>query len=365
MNIGNAAASSVEAGAVTLNGGSQVTIGDLTAHNAVVVDNAGTLLQLLGDYSQSAGDFRLSGAATFDVNGTFNKTGAGEFHLFGGSTFDIGVPAASSIEAGAVTVRTGYTVSIGELTAHDNVDITENGTLVHVLGDYMQDGGFFAINFGGDFDVDGTFIKTGTGGFFLVGGGSFEIGNPAASSVEAGAVTVRTGYTVSIGELTAHDNVDITENGTLVHVLGDYMQDGGFFAINFGGDFDVDGTFIKTGTGGFFLVGGGSFEIGNPAASSIEAGDTHIDTGTVTLGDFIARGNFDVNNPGVLVHLLGDYQQTNGQFHVFQNATVRVDGTFTKTGTGPFIIDSGGSLVLTNPAASSIEAGDTHIDTGT
>jgi hypothetical protein len=58
-------------------------------------------------------------------------------------------------------VYQGSQVTIGEVTAHGNVEVANTNSLLHVLGDYMQTGGDFRVFAAGNFDVDGTFAKMG------------------------------------------------------------------------------------------------------------------------------------------------------------------------------------------------------------
>ena len=137
----------------------------------------------------------------------------------------------------------------------------------------------------------------------------------------------------------------INNPGVSVHLLGDYAQTDGLFSLFSNASLQVDGAFTKSGNG-TFEIHSPNFSIGDPAASSIEAGASQIDSGSVTLGDFIARDNFLVNNPGVSVHLVGDYEQTGGYFQVISNAHLEVDGDFTKTGEGDFLVDFDASLTV-------------------
>ena len=134
------------------------------------------------------------------------------------------------------------------------------------------------------------------------------------------------GKSVTLGDVTSHDGLLVEGTNGQLHVLDDYIQDGGDFMAVGDAIIRVDDTFTKTGNGAFGIHSP-NFSIGNPAASSIEAGDVHIDVGSTTVRDFTAHGNVTINNPGVSVHLLGDYAQTDGSFSLFSNATLQVDGT--------------------------------------
>lgn len=83
----------------------------------------------------------------------------------------------------------------------------------------------------GTLDVDDIFTKTGSGRFELTNSGTLAIGNVAASSVEAGTFRISDGNQLTIGDVTILDDTEVHLSGTLLHVLDDYLQDGGSLSI--------------------------------------------------------------------------------------------------------------------------------------
>ena len=270
LNIGNAAASSVEAGEVLINGGSQVTIGDLTAHDGLLLQSSNGQLHVLGDYFQVGGDFRVAdGANNLTVDGTFTKTGNGYFHVHN-SDLILANPATSSVEAGLVWII-AKSVSLGDVTSHDGLLVEGTNGQLHVLDDYTQDGGDFRVAAGGgNLTVDGTFTKTGNG-YFHVHNSDLILANPATSPVEAGLVWI-IAKSVSLGDVTSHDGLLVEGTNGQLHVLDDYTQDGGDFRVAAGGgNLTVDGTFTKTGNG-YFHVHNSDLILANPATTPLKRG---------------------------------------------------------------------------------------------
>jgi hypothetical protein len=357
FNIGNALASSVETGTMTINGGSQVTVENVIVHDIVELSNSGTLLHALGDFAQGGGSLLLNGDAAFEVDGIFTKTGSGDFSVHS-PHFSIGNAAASSVEAGAFEITSGIELAIGEVITHGNVDIRHEDSSLRVLGDYYQNAGDFRVWFGGNIDVDGTFTKTGSGSFEVVHTSSTF--NAAQSYIEAGVVNIRDATQVTVGEMLVHGNTDVHHPDTVLHILGDYIQDNGYFSQS--GDFIVDGVFTKTGNGDFISVGSDQFHLANLGASSVEAG--HVEIGfeaSVMLGELTTHNDTRVFATGTSLHILGNYTQDEGGFYAYQGASFQVDGTFTKTGMGEFVTHGNGKFIVGNPTGSSVEASNVEI----
>jgi hypothetical protein len=155
--VGNVAVSTIDTGPLTINGGSDVTIGALTAANNAFIRGAGSSLQVTNDYEQTGGRFSVFGDGVVDVAGTF--------------------------------------FSDVEMTAADP------GTMLRVAGDFQQTAGAFEVHGTAGFEVDGSFQYAGND--FRVVNASFNVGNVAASSVDAGLLTINGGAGVAVGSMSA------------------------------------------------------------------------------------------------------------------------------------------------------------------
>ena len=336
----------------------------------------GERLLAFGGTLNFAGDVNLDGELWMQqLNGWGNpvvnipgaltmNSPSGQFTVVAGADLNIGSPGGSSITAGFISIRDGATISLNEMIVHDNFNVGNVASL-HILTDFEQDGGDFVVNQNSTFTVDGTFTKTGNGRFEVnFSDTNFVIGNPAGSSVEAGVVSIRDGIDMTLNEMIVHDNFNVGNVASL-HILTDFEQDGGDFVVNQNSTFTVDGTFTKTGNGRFEVnFSDTNFVIGNPAGSSVEAGVVSIRDGIdMTLNEMIVHDNFNVGNVASLL-ILTDFEQDGGNLYLLEQGSLRVDGTFTKTGNGEFQNNNGSSLQLANPSSSSVEAGYVRIADG-
>ena len=357
FSVGNPSGSSVQTGNVAINGGSQVTLGTLSASDNVDINDAGSLLHVLGNYSQTAGGFNVN-TASFQTGGTFNYVG-NSFHVVGTSTFSVGNPSGSSVQTGNVAINGGSQVTLGTLSASDNVDINDAGSLLHVLGNYSQTAGGFNVNTA-SFQTGGTFNYVGNS-FHVVGTSTFSVGNPSGSSVQTGNVSINGGSQVTLGTLSASDNVDINDAGSLLHVLGNYSQTAGGFNVNTA-SFQTGGTFNYVGNS-FHVVGTSTFSVGNPSGSSVQTGNVSINGGSqVTLGTLSASDNVDIYQLGASLHLSGNYSQTAGYFHL-ADASLQTGGAFNYVGNS-FQVTGTSTFSVGNPSGSSVQTGNVSINGG-
>lgn len=161
-------------GDVTVAGGSQVTIGDLTASGRGWVFNIDTMLHVMGDHIQTKGELVVESGASYRVDGTLSFVGS-RLVVIGATEFLIGDPAAGSVMVFDVLVAGGSQVTIGDLTAsgHDPVAVFNVDTLLHVMGDLAQSNPFLLVNYGASLHVAGTLQHSGKSpGTLIIGGGS-------------------------------------------------------------------------------------------------------------------------------------------------------------------------------------------------
>jgi hypothetical protein len=424
FQVGNVLGSSVEAGDVDINSGADVTIGNVVAHGYVDIGNfsVDNSLHVLNNFQQDGSDyFALHGGAELVVDGTFTKTGNGVFNVSGADTiFQVGNALGSSVEAGNVDINSGAQVTIGNMVAHGYVEIgnfsVDNS--LHVLNNFQQDGdeyfnlhnsaelvvggtftrtgnGVFNVigadtifqvgnNFqqdgsidfalhGAQLIVDGTFTKTGNGGFNVAGADTiFQVGNVLGSSVEAGDVDINSGAQVTIGNVVAHGYVDIgnfsVDNS--LHVLNNFQQDGDeYFNLHNSSEFIVDGTFTKTGNGDFRVgEAATTFQVGNAAGSSIEAGNVDIFSGAdVTIGSMTVHGFVNIGNfaAGNSLHVLNNFQQDGTDYFALHNgAQLTVDGSFSYTAGNTFQVRNNSVLSTGNTTSGMTVANSVLVDSG-
>ncbi len=336
FNVGNPAGSSVEAGVVSIRDGVDVVLNEMTVHDNFEVRD-GAALQILTNYTQDGGDFVVDRNSSFDVDGTFTKTGNGSFVVAWSETnFTLDNPASSTVEAGVVSIRDGLDVVLNEMTVHDNFEVRD-GAALQILTNYVQDGGNFVVILNSNFTVDGTFTKTGSGSFIT--NSTVTFGDAAGSSLEAGVVLINSGSQISVGSMTVHDNLTLSNSGTLLHVLGDYEQDGGNFDFIQNSTFTVDGTFTNSSTG--------NFDVSN---ATFSAGNTDLRTARFSsaaqaaTADLILHGDLVVEHAGSLLHATGDYAQDTGNFHVIDSATMNIDGDFNYSAGNTLEVRNNGTL---------------------
>ena len=226
---------------------------------------------MLGDYTQSGGEFKVEGGAAFQADGVFDFDGR-EFVVLNAPVFAIGDPASSSVTAvGDVVIWGGSQVTIGSFAASGgNIAlVADAGTSLHVLGDYTQSGGEFKVEGGAAFRADGVFEHAGesSGTLLVFGGSSLRVGQSLRLSDDQ----LRVFGAVSIGDVEnpAFDTVRIGEGGSLVGsgtIEVQLLINGGTISTFVPGEtLLLEGDFIQNGDGRLAIT------LGDPVAGGSTA----------------------------------------------------------------------------------------------
>ncbi len=339
------------------------------------------------DYQQDGGDFSVQENSTFGVDGAFNKTGNGDFSVsndtifrvggqlsivgngaFGisgaNSSFQLDNPLESSVEAGVVRIEAGAQVTLGNMLAHGNVRVGDGpaGSKLHLLGDYEQDNGSFEVFNSAEVAVDGTFTKTGNG-FFGIGGAttSLQLANAAASSIEAGDVSINNSAQATLGDMLVHGNVRVGDGpaGSKLHLLGDYEQDNGSFEVFNSAEVTVAGTFTNT-SAGAVNIHNATFTSGNAEVNTIWlASGTHA-----TTDDLSIHGTTYIEHVNTSLVVQGNFSQDSSNFFLLNNATMQVQGGFSYTAGNRLEVSNNAVLTTTGANSGASVSNDVAIFSG-
>jgi len=275
----------------------------------------GPQLQVLGGTLDFLGDATISGPVLLEeqngwgapivtVAGTFNMNGP-SFRVLNGAMFIVNGADPGTVSTGILEIAGGSQAQLGTVSASDNVSLRQSASL-SVLGDFTQTGGEFTMFEGPtSFQTGGSFNYTGLR-FGISDGASFSVGNAAASSITTALLDIGGTSQVTVGTVSASDNVSLRQSASL-SVLGDFTQTGGEFTMFQGPtSFQTGGSFNYTGLR-FGISDGASFSVGNAAASSIDAlelflGDSQLNIQTVNVATLAAvtgaNGRWDVRDGG-------------------------------------------------------------------
>jgi prepilin-type N-terminal cleavage/methylation domain-containing protein/prepilin-type processing-associated H-X9-DG protein len=357
LTIGNQAQSSIQStGSVFVVGGASVNVGSVISGSDIAVSQATSSLHVLGNVTQTGGDFTTDFGASFTADGKLNFTGHA-FKVNNGGTFSVGNSGQSSIAAtSSVTVTDGAHVTVGSISAGSDIIVANSTALLRSMGDVTQTAGKFEVTNNAQFQADGKFNFTGTT-FKVASGSTFSAGNAAQSSIAAtSTVTITDGAQVTVGPVSAGSDIVVRNTNGLLHAMGNVAQTSGKFEVTSNAQFQTDGKFNFTGTT-FNVATGGRFSAVNSAQSSIAASGTGyvFDGAQITVGSASFGSDVHVGNSGTLLRTLGDYTQPGGDFLSDTNAHVQVDGKFNFTGRH-FMVSQGGRLTVGNVAQSSIQA---------
>ncbi len=277
--------------------------------------------------------------------------------------FDL--PTTYTVAFAANRSTTGLTVSHGNVTfdlqghsyeQQGNVAIFNSGTQLHTLGNYQQTAGSFALFDGASVQTDGTFNYSGMQSFHVLNGSTFSVGNAAASSIQVGETHIDGDSDVAIGTFTSNNHVTVNGSGTSLHVLGNYQQTAGSFALFDGASVQTDGTFsyVTVGPADLTVSGGSLLKAGNTLRLS--SGNTlHVDaTSSVVIG------NGTPQLPGKVLVLPGGTLAGRGTIAT----NVVVDGGRVAPGSSPGILNIDGDYTQTASGVLEIEVGG-HTTPGT
>ncbi|MEX2316745.1 MAG: hypothetical protein WD669_06315, partial [Pirellulales bacterium] len=293
--------------------GSQATTGNLTAHGTVLVEHAGTMLHVQGNYLQDGGNFHVIGSATMNVNGSFSYMAGNTLEVRGNSTLTTGNTTSGISVANSVLVDSGGKATIGHLTAHGNVTVNNPTSVLRVGGDYFQDAGGFAIGDTATLNVDGSFRYLAGGPTFInFGNGLLRVGRQL--TLEEGHFwnLTASGGRVRVGDglaAPAEGSVEIAANGTLAGngtIIGSVTNSGGTIAPGDSpGRLDITGNYSQAAAANLLV------EIGGPLAelqydqlvisgSAALAGKLDVDLVNLGTGVFapVLGQSFDVLRAG-------------------------------------------------------------------
>ena len=241
----------------------------------------------------------------------------------------------------------------GDMISHGTVVVDHANTLLHVQGNYSQDGGNFHVIGTATMDVDGSFSYTAGNTFEVRNNSVLTVGNTTAGMSVANSVVVDSGGQATIGHLTAHGNVTVQNASSVLRVGGDYLQDAGGFAIGDGGVLNVDGSFRYTVSGPTFVnFGNGLLTVGD----TLTLEDGHFwnlaaSGGKVRVGEGIivpAAGTMRVTDNGSLAGegtVVGDVINSGGTIAPGGSpGRLDVTGNYTQGGIANLLIEIGGTL---------------------
>ena len=336
--LANPAASTLEAGGIRVGFGADVSFGEVTAHDDVVIFRPDTLFRVLGDYAQDGGELRVIEDAVFQVGGVFTKTGDGRFEVNGQNKFLLANPSASYVEAGLVFVGHGINASIGNMDVHDHALIEHLGTTLAVVNRYTQDAGDLRVIGKASFSASGSFSHSGAGTVF-VHDGSFTSGvtefRSASIALAAKAIT---------GDLTAHDSLTVEHTATSLQVSGSYTQLAGNLFVIDNATMSVDGAVSYTAGNTIEVRNNATLASAGTGASTANFVNVHSG-GQATLGSLAAHGTVNVDGPTSVLRIGGDYHQDAGGLAIANSATLNVDGSFRYAVGGPRLVNFGNGLL--------------------
>jgi Tol biopolymer transport system component len=314
-----------------------------TSNGNVEVVATDTMLNILGNYAQSAGSFDVRDTASVHVTGSFNYVGDFDQNfLIRGTGFSVGDVAGSSINAGFFQVSGANDAHFNDVTVLRGAEVISDSTLT-LLGDFTQTSGTFdvrdaaALHVAGSFNYVGDFDQN-----FLIRGTGFSVGDVAGSSINAGFFQVSGTNDAHFNDITVLRGAEVISDSTLT-LLGDFTQTSGTFDVRDGGSITVGGTFGHT--AGTALIRGEQF-----AAQAASIGADGMPTDFLVFAPSIAAvaTTFDLGAQAIA------NVTTGGRLHIGSVADpsaqpeVRVGGGGTLVGDGQVngnvVVEAGGAV---------------------
>ena len=320
------------AGLLTINPGAAMNVSAPSAvlntalTNNGVIDIQSGALTISGNYTQSAGTFRVDNAATLKLDTPAGSFTVNNLQLAGGAT----IAGADSVQvagifdwsagtyaAGPLTINTGGTLNVSAPAAVLNTVLTNNGTVDVLSGGLLklQQGNSYVGNFniatGGVLDLsNGTHTLNGA----LSGGGTLKISS-STSTLELTKNSTVGALQMLDGLLTGSGNLTTT---ALSSLAGGTLGPGGNASFNGGvnitGPVTINrGTSLNGGTlSGAGAISGtgavnnsGSFDIQNDGTLAVDvtnSGTLTKSAGTsTTITNLINSGEIDIQSGALTV----------------------------------------------------------------
>lgn len=382
-------------GALTVGGGSQVTVNGLvsgTGAASITLTDPNTVFHaggnMTGIATQIFNGAQLSVQGLLSQSGLLNLDGIGtSFHL--GSLSQDGLSAlrmsnqatgliggAFTNNGGTVGLQSGSQLSIGGGflgLGNSRISLTDPNTKLQVTGDLVSGDGTapasVQLTNGSALQVSGIFRQTGllsadgvgttvlTGGFSQDANSRVSLSNTALTTVNGqfvnggvlelqsgGRLIVNGGFTGQPGA-----RIGMTDPDTLVQISGDAT--GGLLQLTNSAQFQVAGAYDESGLMSLDGIGTGFSTGSYTQDSSSILQMSHIATGVVN-GNFTNNGGGVNLQSGASLVVNGNYLGTGDSFAVDDFSTARVTGDFFSSGTlnlgtGSFpALTVGGNLTL-------------------
>jgi len=300
-------------GALSANGGTVVTTGDVTSIRAVNTNGAGLNLESAGDHVTTlAGTVQGNGAVT-SVGGSLVLSGTNTYA--GGTSVhdgDLTISRDANLGAapGQLELSDATLHTTGSIDTGRTIALSGNGTLDTAAGTTMTSSGLIA--------GPGGLVKDGSGSLVLAG-----------NNLYSGGTTVNDGILAVSGDMNLGDAAgSLTLNGGTFETTASFSTDrnvaldGGAIAVDDGTALTANGDL--TGSAGLVKNGGGAMIVNGVAS---QAGGVTVNGGALALGgQNTYTGDTSVNNGGLLV------VANDGSLGALANAIHLDNGTLASTG---------------------------------
>jgi hypothetical protein len=321
-------------GAININGGDQLLVGDAADPSGATLEGAGTV-DLAGSTSVDAG---VAGAVLTNVDNTIQGAGGNDA---GYNQNDLNVTLVNETNG---VVQANGALNYGQADLFINAGVTNDGTLAAVNGGYL-----YLENVTID-DVGGGVVETeGANSEVVVNGATIQGGSIETSG---GGVSVNSGLFDGSGGNAVTVDANVAINSTLS--LAGAIINQGSITLNFGGAnlaigdaSDADATL--SGKGQIFLDGAAVISAGVAGAVLTNVDDTIEGVGGTDAG--YNQNGFNVALVNEANGVVEANAATNGQADLYINAGVTNDGTLAAINGGYLYLsaitvdDSGGGVV--------------------